>query len=346
MPLKENLPIMKKRKMPIYKTENAALKVLLMKNGHSTLFMATAVFAATCFVTPASGSLMSCLEAYYSFDLQDGADTSGNALNVTLFGGVAFEAGLMGYALAPNGNNAQYAARTISDPSLNFGTGDFTIQAWVKYNNTAGEQILLEKFSGISGPGWTFTKLKDNIFAFANDLGSIPVVKSDVQTIPTNVWHHMLIRRTSGTYELFYNNVSIATVTSENGSSSDYPLLIGRRNATDGRDFSLEGSIDEIAIWSRSLSYAEIEALYNDGEGLAITEPKVTITGIDVSQGNAILQWQGDRTNAPHKPSKIYSIRMWNLKKPQPGISVIDILLIGLGMIMPPKIKFNKLPKI
>ena len=28
MPLKENLPIMKKRKMPIYKTENAALKVL------------------------------------------------------------------------------------------------------------------------------------------------------------------------------------------------------------------------------------------------------------------------------------------------------------------------------
>jgi len=171
-------------------------------------------------------------------------------------------------------------------------------------------------------------------------------VKSDVQTIQTNVWHHMLIRRTSGTYELFYNNVSIATVTSENGSSSDYPLLIGRRNATDGRDFSLEGSIDEIAIWSRSLSYAEIEALYNDGEGLAITEPKVTITGIDVSQGNAILQWQGDRTNAPHKPSKIYSKGMWNPKKPQPGISVIDILLIGLGMIMPPKIKFNKLPEI
>ena len=37
---------------------------------------------------------------------------------------------------------------------------------------------------------------------------------------------------------------------------------------------------------------------------------------------------------------------MWNPKKPQPGISVIDILLIGLGMIMPPKIKFNKLPEI
>ena len=279
------------------KSMNLGYERKAIKIGYPVLLMAAAAFAAVCCAAPASGSLMSNLEAYYAFDLQNGDDGSGNALNVTLFGGVAFEPGLMGYALAPNGNNAQYAARTIDDPSLNFGTGDFTLQAWVKYNTTVGEQILLEKFSGATGPGWTFTKLSDNRFAFANDPGSTPVVVSGVQTIPANLWHHLLIRRTSGTYELFYNNVSIATVTSASGSISTAPLLIGRRNAADGRDFSLKGSIDEIAIWSRSLSYGEIESLYNDGQGLAITKPKVTITGINISEGNAILQWQGDRAN-------------------------------------------------
>ncbi len=265
--------------------------------GHPALLMAATAFSAICFVTPASGSLLSNLEAYYAFDSQNGDDSSGNALNVTLFGSVAFEPGLTGYALAPNGNNAQYAARTTNDLSLNFGTGDFSIQAWVKYNTTAGEQILLEKFIGATGPGWTFTKLNDNRFAFANDSGSTPVVRSGVQTIQTNIWHHLFIRRTSGTYELFYNNVSIATVASANGSISTAPLLIGRRNAADGRDFSLKGSIDEIAIWSRSLSDEEIESLYNEGNGLAIPTIEVAITGVHVSEGKAVLQWQGNRSN-------------------------------------------------
>jgi hypothetical protein len=96
---------------------------------------------------------------------------------------------------------------------------------------------------------------------------------------------------------LFYNNVSIATVASANGSISTAPLLIGRRNAADGRDFSLEGSIDEIAIWSRSLSDEEIESLHNEGNGRAIPTIEVAITGIDSSEGEAVLQWQGKRTN-------------------------------------------------
>jgi hypothetical protein len=45
------------------------------------------------------------------------------------------------------------------------------------------------------------------------------------------------------------------------------PLLVGKRNQFDGRNFAVDGRIDEVAIWSRALSDAEIAFLFNEGSG-------------------------------------------------------------------------------
>lgn len=207
------------------------------------------------------------LLAYYTFDNQDGMDFSDTGLDVTLFGEIGFEPGLIGSALAPNGDVSKFAAREQDDAVLDFGAGDFTIQAWVKYGDVSGEQVLIEKFIGNSGPGWSLTKIGDQSFAFATDIGGVPVVRSEPQDVAINTWHNVTIRRTSGRYELFFNNVLIASVDSDQSSSSSAPLLIGRRNDTDGRGFSTRGSLDEIAIWSRPLSDQELQRLYNNGRG-------------------------------------------------------------------------------
>ena len=210
------------------------------------------------------------LQAHYTFDDQDGRDYSGNSLELDLVGGISFEPGLIGYALAPNGDNSKYATRPGNDASLNFGPGDFTIQAWVNFNSLTGEQVLLEKFSGNSGPGWTLVKLASNKLVFSTDIGGVPLVVSEVQEIPLDTWHQVVIRKTTGLYELFLNNAVIASINAAASSSTTVPLLIGRRNEVDGRDFSLEGSIDEIMIWSRSLNGQELATLYNGGEGQTI----------------------------------------------------------------------------
>jgi hypothetical protein len=58
------------------------------------------------------------------------------------------------------------------DPALNVGTGDFTVDFWVNFNNLAGEQILVEKYvqetfdpSPIR-TGWSISKLEDNVVRF------------------------------------------------------------------------------------------------------------------------------------------------------------------------------------
>jgi hypothetical protein len=52
--------------------------------------------------------------------------------------------------------------------------------------------------------------------------------------------------------------------------SSSLPLLIGRRNSGDARDFSVDGRIDDVAIWNRPLSTAEITTLWNGGAGSSV----------------------------------------------------------------------------
>lgn len=77
------------------------------------------------------------LLGYWRFN-GDGSDESGSNLDLTLAGGVGFAPGLEGQALALNGNAAQYASRPVDDELLDFATANFTVQAWVMYNDDSG----------------------------------------------------------------------------------------------------------------------------------------------------------------------------------------------------------------
>ena len=83
-------------------------------------------------------------------------------------------------------------------------------------------------------------------------------------------------------FDLFVDDhVAISGLASDI-SPTIQPLLIGRRDAADGRDFSVDGRIDEAAIWTRALSDRELATLYNNGRGTelptaAIPEPSALL---------------------------------------------------------------------
>ena len=205
------------------------------------------------------------LIGYWPFD-GSGADLSGGGRTLGLFGDVGFVPGLFGQALDLHGNPNQYAARPGDDQIFDFGAADFTLQVWVRFNQTSGEQTLLEKFSFQAGPGWTVTKLPGQVWRLHFD-GAI-VLDSAPQSIPSGVWHHVVVRRQGATFRILYDG-SVVAQGSSTGAISDtgMPLLVGKRNQFDGRHFPVDGQIDEVAIWSRALSDAEIAFLFNGGNG-------------------------------------------------------------------------------
>ncbi|MBL9173814.1 MAG: hypothetical protein JNL10_09790 [Verrucomicrobiales bacterium] len=156
--------------------------------------------------------------------------------------------------------------------SLNFGTGDFTVEFWVRFNATGGEQVLAEMFSGSTGPGWTFTKLGDQRLHFYVDGG----ISTPAQSFATGVWYHLAARRASGVGAIFMNGELIQSGPSPNSADSSSNFRIGSRG---GVAFFLDGQMDEISLYGRGLTDAEILDIYRAGGGGKIADkPYFTTT--------------------------------------------------------------------
>jgi Concanavalin A-like lectin/glucanases superfamily/PEP-CTERM motif len=222
----------------------------------------------------ARAGLTTGLEAYYQFN-GNGLDSSGNGLNLNLVGSPSFGPGLFGQALSLDNNPSQYATLSANPSAFNFGSSDFTIQVWVNFNTFDGrEQTLIEKFTGANGPGWSLTTPSaggtSNIVEFYG--GGVGVVNSPTVSIPTGEWSQVIVERSGTTLSIYLDGSLLVSDTSFVGSitSVTNPLLIGTRDAQDGRDFAVDGKMDEIAIWNRALSTSEIVSLWNGGNGMII----------------------------------------------------------------------------
>jgi hypothetical protein len=215
------------------------------------------------------------LEGYWQFE-GNGNDASGNGRHLNIVGG-RFDAGLVGQAFFLPGNvpgdDANHAIRPISDDAFNFGSDDFTIQIWGRFDSAtnAVEQTLIEKFTGGVGSGWTLTRTSSNQIVFTNPQGgsNIAARSSVGLDITPDVFHQFIIRNdSSNRVEVFLDDTLVAFTTNATvfGDSAN-PLLIGGRNGS--QDFPVLGGIDEVAIWSRALSDDEISAVQADASLLS-----------------------------------------------------------------------------
>jgi hypothetical protein len=214
--------------------------------------------------TQANGALTDGLISYWPFD-GNGSDASPFGRNLTLQGGVGFATGLYGESLDIHKNQDTYAQRLVDDAAYDFGGGDFTVQAWVNYYSTSTEQVLIEKFTGTSGPGWTFTKPGDSFFQFYG--WPAGYIHRSPGPVTASAWHQLLARRTGNDLQIWFDGATIGSGSMGTIPDSATPLYIGRRNPADRRDFSMNGRLDEVAIWNRALSDSEIAHLYNVGVG-------------------------------------------------------------------------------
>lgn len=223
------------------------------------LFSGLALLLAVLFVPAALADIDTGLVAHWTFD-GSGNDIAGSAYNLTLVGNPSFGAGRFGQALQLNGANTQYAVRPINDAVFNFGASDFTIQIWADFTTHFTEQTLIEKFTGGGGPGWTFTTPGCTQF-YAAPTG----FAQGCYPIPVGEWEQYVVER-SGNSLLIYVDGNLLVTGSVFGALpvSSNPLLIGRRDAGDGRNFNVNGSLDEAAIWDRALTQAEIQYLYDN----------------------------------------------------------------------------------
>ena len=158
--------------------------------------------------------------------------------------------------------------------NLNFGTGNFSIDAWIllKTQSSGVRTIVDKRFqaAGAATPAGYAMYVFNNRIGF--QLGDGVTFQNLGWTGPaltTNVWHHVavVVNRGSGNVILYQDAVSQTVPTTVTGSVTNSAIVrLGQRWISG--PIAFEGVIDEVEIFKRMLTAGEVAALYGaDGHG-------------------------------------------------------------------------------
>jgi hypothetical protein len=210
---------------------------------------------------------------YWKFDEGDtdkAMDSSGSNQTGTLTGLPTWTNGGFASAKFPNlwclTFNGIDDVVTVPDPSsgkLDFGTTSFSLSLWVWVEEmvSASDTALDKGGSAATYPGynvslgtgaWTFN-IHDGTTARAVNFASAPRL---------NQWVHLVAVRDAGANQIrAYLNGALAGTTANAtlSLSNTFPLRIGKAHGAS--DYPFKGQIDDVRIYNRVLTTAQITAL-------------------------------------------------------------------------------------
>jgi len=198
--------------------------------------------------------------AYWKFDEIMGKsafDSSGNGNNGTI-SGATWTAGKIGNALSFDGINGYVKAGNKAN--LNINGNQITIEAWV-YPKSLSESYIVSKFNGDTvTSGYNLLITQSNIYFRLGD-GKTRYQFAPSHGMSTNTWYHIVALYDGKSMKIYKNGLALPGSTSFSGniSRNSNNVTIGQRV---GNSYRWNGFIDEVKIYNRALSAAEVLADY------------------------------------------------------------------------------------
>jgi len=206
-------------------------------------------------------------------------------------GTVGYAAGLINNGASfPGSLTTNFLQRPSNDTILDLGVAlaPFTVQAWIDADDPTSNDIIVEK-GNASTQGWHIQ---------ISTAGAVLWAQPGVVTNGTSVglitagagMQHIVVTSDGATTKIYVDNVEAASFASQATVASTNALRVGNR-AVLNQPF--DGIIDELAIWTRVVNAAEVNALYNAGAGKLLTLPTGLPTTPTIS-GNTIINFASD----------------------------------------------------
>lgn len=150
------------------------------------------------------------------------------------------------------------------------GTNEFTIAGWWYFDNFEFRTCLFELGDEPANTG-ILLQYNDSDGSVESWFNGSKVLDSGNLSLVTGTWYNFVLRRLSGTAELFFNAVSQDSVADATNITIQSPYTIAAANH--GTDKELPGRVDLFYQWNTGLSNAAVTDFYNAGAGLAFPGP-------------------------------------------------------------------------
>jgi prepilin-type N-terminal cleavage/methylation domain-containing protein len=193
------------------------------------------------------------LVGYWSFDEGSGTtanDYSGYGNNGTLVNGPTWTTGKVGGALSFDGVDDKITGGSINVPTK------MTIMGWIKKNTSTDQKSFFSnRGGGTVYFGLSFTK----VFLY-DGIGSPKAIYSNDNAVSLGQWQHVTAT-SDGVVVKFYVNGNLVYNTNQIRTGTTGTFGIGW-DPNIGTEY-WDGLIDDLRIYNRALSDAEIQAIYN-----------------------------------------------------------------------------------
>lgn len=139
-------------------------------------------------------------------------------------------------------------ASSITSPStgaFGFGTGPFTVEAWVDTSISGGTQTIAGCWA--LSNHWIFVFAAGSAGALNFGTETSLLGGGSTSAITTGAYHHLCAVRSSGTLTYYVDGTSVGSVSSSANIGSGDALEIGRNGAFGGTWYAT-GNIDELRI--------------------------------------------------------------------------------------------------
>jgi Concanavalin A-like lectin/glucanases superfamily len=214
-----------------------------------------------------SSTLLTGLMAFWKLDESSGnaADASGNGITGTS-SNISYGAGKLNNCYTFNGTSSKVALGNVCAP-----TTGLTLSGWIKTTNvTTNSPILNCIIDDTNFEGYYLVGYNDGGMGFfmGNNTGSYADLSYHPFSINDGSWHH-IVGTWNGSNAYMYvdgNKSSVNSFASPIVYNASNSLNIGYDAKNSGWT---NGSIDEVGIWSRALTDAEVATLYNSGSAKA-----------------------------------------------------------------------------
>lgn len=240
-------------------------------------------------------------------------DASGNGNTATLSGATWTTSGKLNKALSFNGTTAK---ATVSDSSsLREPTTALTVSAWIKTNGTSQSgAAVIQKLNASGAYSYAIAQNGASQRQFVGKLqvGGVQYVTPATPAVTNAIWYYAVLSWTSGaplTLDIYnadgtlFSHVETAAMPSGAIDADGSPLSFGENEATN----NWKGFIDEVRIYDRTLSSAEIQtdSVTAVPDVLSPTTP-TNLTATAVSAARINLAWTASKDNIKVTGYRVY----------------------------------------
>ena len=156
--------------------------------------------------------------------------------------------------------------------SLDIGSGNFTIQAWINISQAGTEKdiVIMDDNNDVIRLYITTGNLVKFV---ARDSGNDAATASSTTTISIDTWYHIVGVREGTTVRIYVNGVLENSATNAalgNVITTDHWHIGVGVNGTDTHARWFKGRLDEVAVAGRVWQQADVTESYNGGAGIEL----------------------------------------------------------------------------